>query len=134
MEYFEVIVDASTGKETIRPYTQEEVNAIKARKEAIAEAERASLQLTFAQLMIGLVSEGWLSVEDGRNWRDRVALPAPVVSMISNLPPEQQFIAETRAFAPSVILRMDPLVIMLGASQNKTPEEIDNFFRKYSVV
>lgn len=30
MDYFEVIIDARTGKETVRPYTTEEIAAIEA--------------------------------------------------------------------------------------------------------
>lgn len=90
--------------------------------------------LTFAQLLIGLVSEGWITPAEGRAWRDRVALPIPVQTLIATLPPEQQFIAETRAIAPSEILRADPLVASLGASQGKTPEELDQFFVTYSQV
>lgn len=102
--------------------------------EELIAAERSVMRLSFAQLMIGLVSEGWLTPEDGRAWRDRVALPTPVQALISSLPAEQQFAAETRALAPSEIARLDPLVIMLGASQQKTPEQIDAFFRKYAAV
>lgn len=90
--------------------------------------------LSFAQLLIGLVAEGWITAEEGRAWRDRVALPAPVVELISKLPPEQQFAAETRALAPSEVLRNDPLVVSLGEMQQKTPEELDQFFRTYAGV
>lgn len=95
------------------------------------DAMRSAMSLTFAQLLIGLVSEGWITAAEGRSWRDRVALPGPVVNLITSLPVEQQFAAETRAFAPSVILRLDPLVVGLGLHTGKTPEQIDDFFRKY---
>lgn len=90
--------------------------------------------LTFAQLLIGLVTEQWITVQEGRDWRDRVALPTQVQSVIAALPLEQQFAAETRAFAPSIIIRNDPLVSAMGAAAGKTEEEIDNFFRTYSGV
>lgn len=112
-------------------------------QDAIAEGATVTVEeppappvpnLSFPQLLIGLVTEGWITAEEGRAWRDRVALPAPVVELISKLPPEQQFASETRALAPSEVLRDDPLVVSLGAMQQKTPEELDQFFRTYAVV
>ena len=91
-------------------------------------------ELSFAQLLIGLVTEGWLPAADARAWRDRTALPAQVQALIATLPPEQQFAAETRAIAPSEVLRSDPLVQMLAAAQGKSPEQLDNFFRAYARV
>lgn len=91
-------------------------------------------EMSFAQLLIGLVAEGWLSAADARAWRDRVALPAQVQTLIATLPPEQQFAAETRALAPSVVLRSNPLVTALATLQGKTPEQLDDFFRKYAGV
>ena len=90
--------------------------------------------ISFAQLLIGLVSEGWITAAEGRAWRDRVALPAPVQALIASLPEAQQFAAETRAFAPSEVLRNDPLVQGLGAVAGKTTEELDQFFRTYAGV
>lgn len=100
--------------------------------EEMLATERAAMSLSFAQLLIGLVTEGWITAAEGRSWRDRVALPDPVVNLITSLPVEQQFAAETRAFAPSAILRLDPLVVGLGLHTGKTPEQIDEFFRKYT--
>ncbi len=99
--------------------------------EELLATERAGMTLTFAQLLIGLVSEGWITATEGRAWRDRVSLPTPVINLIQQFPVEDQFAVETRAFAPSVILRLDPLVVGLGLHTGKTPEQIDDFFRKY---
>lgn len=90
--------------------------------------------ISFAQLVIGLVSEQWITVEEGRAWRDRVSLPQAVQTLITSLPVEQQFIAETKALTPSIVLRSDPLTLALAASTGRTEEEIDNFFIKYSQV
>jgi hypothetical protein len=102
--------------------------------ELVAENARRDMQLTFAQLLIGLVSEEWITPAEGRAWRDRVSLPDVVVAMIATLPPEHQFAAETRILAPSVVLRTDPLVSALAEVQERTPEEIDQFFLKYAGV
>ena len=90
--------------------------------------------ISFAQLMIGLVSEGWITAADGRAWRDRVALPAQVQAVIASLPEGQQFAAETRALAPSEVLRNDPLVSALSAVAGKSSADLDAFFRKYAGV
>lgn len=98
------------------------------------EAMRSLASLTFAQLLIGLVAEGWITAAEGRAWRDRVALPAPVAALIASLPEDQQFAAETRALAPSVVLRTDPLVVGLGMATGRTPEQLDAFFSAYQQV
>ncbi len=90
--------------------------------------------LSFAQLLIGLVSEQWITIEEGRAWRDRVSLPAQVKAVIDALPIEQQFVAETKALAPSIILRSDPLVSAMAAAAGRSEAEIDEFFVKYSGV
>ena len=112
-------------------------------QDAIAEGATVTVEeppappvpnLSFAQLLIGLVSEGWITVEEGRAWRDRVALPKQVTALIAQLPEEQQFAVETRAFAPSEVMRTDPLVAAMGAAAKKTDAEMDDFFRKYAGV
>jgi hypothetical protein len=89
--------------------------------------------LSFAQLIIGLVIEQWISRQEGEAWLQGI-LPAQVQMLISTLPEDQQFIALARASRPSVIMRDDPLVDALSALQQKTPEDIDQFFITYSGV
>lgn len=130
----EVITNAQTGEVTVRDFTPEEIAAWEAAQAAATQAARAGMTLSFAQLLIGLVTEGWITAAEGRAWRDRVALPASVATLISALPEAQQFAAETRALAPSEVLRLDPLVMALGAGQGKTEAELDAFFATYSAV
>jgi hypothetical protein len=127
----EAIYDVQTGETTYRDYTAEEIAAFQAE---MTEQFRAGAKLSFAQMLIGLVSEEWITEAEGRSWRDRQGVPAPVQALIASLPVEQQFAAETRAIAPSVVLRTDPLVIALAAMQGKTPEELDTFFTTYAEV
>ena len=112
-------------------------------QDAIAEGATVTVEeppappvpnLSFAQMLIGLVSEQWITAEEGRAWRDRVALPKQVTALIAQLPQEQQFAVETRAFAPSEVMRSDPLVAAMGAAAKKTDAEMDDFFRKYAGV
>lgn len=121
-------VNVATGKTTVRDMTPDEVAALPAPAPPPVPAS-----ITFAQLMIGLVAEGWISEAEGEAWLAGT-LPAPVVALIGTLPAPQQFAAKARASRPSEVLRLDPLVVSLGSAQNKTPEEIDQFFRTYAQV
>jgi hypothetical protein len=128
MARIEIITDAQTGQATVRELTDEEFAAL------MPAPRREAMRLSFAQLLIGMVAEGWVTAAEGRAWRDRVSLPAPVVALIDSLPEDQQFAAETKALAPSIVLRLDPLVVSLGAATGKTEAEIDTFFLKYGAV
>ena len=89
--------------------------------------------LSFAQLLIGLVTEQWISEEEGEAWLAGV-LPPAVLATINLLPKEKQFAAKARASRPSEVLRADPLVAMMAMAQGRTDAEIDDFFRKYAGV
>ena len=110
--------------------TPEEVLAAEAED---LEAERARMQLSFAQMLIGLVSEQWITEQEGEAWLTG-ALPAAVLALIATLPANQRFAAKARAVQPSVVMRSDHLVAALGAAQGKTPEQMDDFFRTYAQV
>jgi hypothetical protein len=89
--------------------------------------------ITFAQLVIGLVAEGWITQAEGEAWLVGT-LPAAVETVINSLPLNHQFIARARATRPSEVLRSDPLVSTLAAAQGKTPAQLDEFFRMYSLI
>lgn len=95
--------------------------------------QRPVPDLTFAQLLIGLVTEGWITEQQGENWLQGI-LPAPVTQLIATLPQEQRFVAKARAARPSVVVRSDSLVNALGAAQGKTSAELDSFFKIYAQV
>jgi len=96
-----------------------------------AAAARAEMVLSFAQLLIGLVAEGWITEAEGTAWLAG-ALPAPVEGVIATLPQAHRFPARARATRPTSVLRLDPLVVVLAATQGKTEEELDAFFRTYA--
>jgi hypothetical protein len=98
-----------------------------------APTEEQQPDLSFAQLMIGLVSEGWITTAEGEAWLTGT-LPAPVLTLIGTLPTGQQFAAKARALRPTIVERTDPLVSALGAAQKKTPEQLDDFFRTYAAI
>ena len=87
--------------------------------------------LSFAQLLIGLVTEGWITEAEGESWLVGT-LPDPVLGVIATLPTNQRFAAKARASRPSNVERADPLVGALSAAEGKTPEELDEFFFTYS--
>lgn len=91
------------------------------------------MRLTFAQLLIGLVAETWITEAEGDAWLAGT-LPTPVLALISTLPAEARFPAKARAIRPSEVIRHDPLVEMLGAAQGKTAAELDTFFATYAQV
>ena len=89
--------------------------------------------LSFAQLLIGLVTEAWITEPEGEAWLAG-SLPLPVALVINSLPAEQRFSAKARALRPSEVLRADPLVAAMGAAAGKTEAEIDAFFTTYAGV
>ena len=99
----------------------------------VIQPDRSSMTLTFAQLLIGLVSEGWITESEGTAWLGG-ALPAAVTGLIAQLPAAERFPATARAARPSVILRTDPLLEALAQSEGKTPEQVDEFFITYQSV
>ena len=90
--------------------------------------------LTFAQLLFGLVTEGWLTEAEGTAWLVDRTLPAAVEALISTLPANQQLLARARALQPTEVLFSDPMVQAMGAAQGKTVAEMETFFRTYSAV
>jgi hypothetical protein len=90
-------------------------------------------QITFAQLLIGLVAEGWITEAQGDDWLAG-KLPPPVVALIGALPADRRFAAKARAARPSVVLRSDPLVNALAQARGLTAAQLDAFFATYSQV
>jgi hypothetical protein len=112
------------------PYTPPTPEELKAQAKAVLESERAVMTLSFSQLMIGLVSEGWITEAEGDKWLVG-ELPPTVLSIIQMLPQTSRFMAKARAVRPTEVYRTDPLLNMLGEAQGKSPEQLDDFFRTY---
>ncbi len=89
--------------------------------------------LSFAQLLIGLVTEAWITEAEGEAWLAGT-LPNAVLLVIDGLPADQRFAAKARALRPSQVLRSDPLVAAMGTAAGKTSAEIDTFFHTYAGV
>jgi len=98
--------------------------------------ERSRVQmppLSFAQLLIGLVAEAWITEAEGEAWLSGT-LPAAVVAVIASLPEADRFAARAKAARPSQVVRADPLVVALGVAATKSPEQLDTFFSTYRTV
>lgn len=96
-------------------------------------ALRAAMQMTFAQMLIGLVAMGWITKAEGIAWLGGT-VPLVVNTLITSLPADQQFAALARAVRPSVVQRLDSLVIALAAIQGRTEAQMDAFFVTYAAV
>ena len=94
---------------------------------------RAEMQMTFAQLLIGLVAMGWITKPEGIAWLGGT-VPVAVNTLIASLPVDQQFAALARAVRPSVVQRLDALVVALAAMQGRTDAQMDTFFVTYAAV
>ena len=98
----------------------------------VIEAARLRMQLTFAQLLIGLVSEGWITEAEGDGWATGNGLPAAVQSAVATLPEAERFPARARLYRMSVAMRSDPMVAALATADGRSPSEIDAFFLTHS--
>ena len=101
--------------------------------ERTPEEIRESMNMSFVQLLTGLVEEGWITEAEGDRWLEGKR-PAAVNALVAQLPKETRFRAKARATLPSTVGRNNDLVIALAKKENKTPEEIDAFFETYSRV
>lgn len=100
--------------------------------EGSAPAAPVPAQITFAQLLIGLVAEGWITEAEGDAWLEG-RIPAAARTLIGTLPQAQRFAAKARAARPSIVLRNDPLVTALAAAQGRA-DDLDRFFTTYAAV
>lgn len=119
-------INVMTGVETVRDMTPEEVASYD-------QTPPVPQAISFAQLLIGLVAEAWITEAEGEAWLAGT-LPSAVLALIGSLPQDQQFAAKARAVRPSVVLRSDPLVVSMGAAAGKTGADIDMFFRYYAAA
>lgn len=119
-------INVMTGVETVRDMTPEEIASYD-QTPAVPQA------ISFAQLLIGLVSEAWITEAEGEAWLAGT-LPAALLAVIDTLPEDQRFPVKARAIRPSEVLRSDPMVSAMGFAAGKTEADIDAFFLTYSKV
>ena len=98
-----------------------------------AAPPRVPAEITFRQLLIGLVAEGWITEAEGDAWLAGT-IPAAASALVASLPEAQRFAARASIIRPSVILRADPLVAALAVAESKTEADLDTFFITYAQV
>lgn len=108
--------------------------------EELLEIERASMTLSFAQFLVGLVEQEWIAEDEANAWLSANSLPAAVEAAIATLPEEgpggvkPRLRARARALRPTEILRTNELLLMMAAVRGAGPEQLDDFFRFYAGV
>jgi hypothetical protein len=88
--------------------------------------------MSFVQLIIGLVSEEWITEAEGDGWLVGT-LPTLVSTLIASLPGGQRFSVKARALRFTVADLDDPIVQGLAAAQGKSAQ-LPAFFNTYGVA
>lgn len=84
--------------------------------------------VSLSQMIAALVVWNILTEAEGEAWI-LGTLPEDVLTVISSLPPEVQFVAKLRAIRPSEVSPSDILVPALAAMKGKTTEDLIEIFR-----
>lgn len=96
--------------------------------------------LSFAQFLVGLVEQEWITEAEATAWLSGNSLPAAVEAALATLPEtaedgsKPRLRARALALRPSEILRTNELLLMMAAMKGATPEQLDQFFRTYAGV
>lgn len=84
--------------------------------------------VSHAQMIAALVIHSVITEAEGEAWL-LGTLPDDVLTVISSLPPEAQFVAKLRAIRPSEVSPRDILVPALAAMKGKTTEDLIQIFQ-----
>ena len=87
--------------------------------------------LTARQFMIALHLSGLITESEAR---DSNTIPAAIDAVFGTLPPSGAAAARITWARMTSVPRNDPMVDALGPVFNKTPEEIDDFFRQAALI
>lgn len=87
--------------------------------------------LTARQFMIALHLSGLITESEAR---DRNTIPLAIDAVFGTLPPSGAAAARITWAMMTSVPRNDPMVDALGPVFNKTPEEIDDFFRQAALI
>jgi hypothetical protein len=97
-------------------------------------------EISFAQFIVGLTEQAWITDAEAAAWLGASALPATVEGALSGIPetgPDQtkpRLRARARALRPSVIQRSNELLLMMAQSRGASAAQLDDFFRKYAAI
>lgn len=123
MEYFEVITDATTGEQTIRPWTQAEIDA------ALAQRAKAEVpaSITRRQCAIRMLEMAMISGSEAIAMTQSGVPPAAVTAYLATLPEPDRTLA-TIDFAAMTYYRDNPLLTALMVANNMSESDVDAFF------
>lgn len=122
-DYFEVIVDSRTGERSVRPFTQEEIDAHKAKELMTAVPE----SITRRQCAMQLFSIGMITGDEGIAMTRSGIPPVAVQAFLAALP-EPDLTMAMMDFAATSYFRDNPLLAALMTANNMTEERVDQFF------
>lgn len=94
-------------------------------------AVRPFMKLTFSQFLVATVSNGWMNEDDGELWLAGT-LPEFIQTIINELPDEQRFVTKVQMIKMTSVGRMNAVLIKWAETLNKSDEDIDALFEKYS--
>lgn len=90
--------------------------------------------ITRRQLLIGLTTEQIITTEEAIQAATSGTLPSLLNNIISSLSPTEQIGAKITWATMSVCEKNNQLLLAAMTALGKTPQDLDNFFIKYSKV
>lgn len=85
-------------------------------------------QISPRQMILGLLAQGYITGPEALAAATSGTIPPAVETVVSALPPDAQIAARVTWARMTVVLRDDPLVGLLAASQGLADAEVDAFF------
>lgn len=88
---------------------------------------RATMRVSFRQLVLGLLRDGWIDAAAAEAWATRSAIPAPLLAVMDTMPESDRPAARITALTMAEAHRLDPLLVAAAgaAMPTATPEERD---------
>lgn len=112
----------------LRDATEGEIAEIEA-QQSVEIVEPVPTSVSRRQLLTGLAVVGWVSEQEAEAALATGALPTAVETVINSLPEEERFTARMKWIGFQTAYRDDPMVAALAAAEEKTEQEVDDFFR-----
>jgi hypothetical protein len=91
-------------------------------------------QITRLQLLLGLTAAGLITAAEGEDAAAGTQIPGLITAVFNTMPTDQAVAARIRWNAMTVCERSSPLVAAVAAASGKTPREMDDLFRTWSLL
>lgn len=86
------------------------------------------------QLLLGMISAGLITPAEGVAAAAGAAIPAAVEAVFGSLPASEATSARIRWSAMTEVERANPLVAAVAMAAGKSPADIDQYFRDWSLL